>query len=52
MIQKHCYDYYQLMIHQGVNTKTNGVDRLFPQQCVVDPSYFSIIQGTAHEILR
>uniref|UniRef100_M1DYM9 Uncharacterized protein n=1 Tax=Solanum tuberosum TaxID=4113 RepID=M1DYM9_SOLTU len=51
MIQDQRYDQHQLMSHQGVNTDRNGGDRLFPQQSVVEPGYFSMTQGSAHELL-
>jgi len=51
MIQDQRYDQHQLMSHQGVNTDTNDGDRLFPQQSVVEPSYFLMTKGSAHELL-
>ena len=37
------------MSPQGINTDTNSVDRLFPQQSVVETNCFLMTQGSAHE---
>ena len=39
------------MSHQGINTNKNGGDRTFPQKSFVEPSYFSMTQGSALELL-
>ena len=51
MIQEQFYNQYKLMSHQDVNSITNCGGRLFPQKSVVEPSYFLMIQGSAHKLL-